>query len=60
MSPVFYRPNFREFRKDPRFMQLAVRAGLVDFWRKTREWPDFCNEPGLPYDCKKGAAKLGA
>jgi tetratricopeptide (TPR) repeat protein len=60
MSPVFYRPNFREFRKDPRFMQLAVRAGLVDFWRKTREWPDFCNEPGLPYDCKKGAAKLAA
>jgi tetratricopeptide (TPR) repeat protein len=57
MSQVFYRPNFRQFRQDPRFMQLAVRARLVDFWRKSGKWPDFCFEP-LPYDCKKEAAKL--
>jgi hypothetical protein len=41
-------------------MQITARAGLVAFWRKTGEWPDFCFEPGLPYDCKKEAAKLAA
>jgi tetratricopeptide (TPR) repeat protein len=60
MSPLFYRPDFRQFRKDPRFMQITARAGLVAFWRKTGKWPDFCFEPGLPYDCKKEAAKLAA
>jgi tetratricopeptide (TPR) repeat protein len=60
VSQVLYRPDFREFRQDRRFVQLAVRAGLVDFWRKSGKWPDFCFDPGLPYDCKKEAARLGA
>ena len=60
MSPLFYRPDFRQFRKDPRFMQITARAGLVAFWRKTGEWPDFCFDPDLPYDCKKEAARLAA
>jgi len=49
-----------EMRRDPRFMQLAQRLGLVDYWRSTGHWPDFCAEPGLPYDCKTVAAKLAA
>ncbi len=55
---VYFRPTFDKVREDPRFMQLAHRAGLVDYWRKSRNWPDFCFEPDLPYDCKKEAAKL--
>jgi hypothetical protein len=47
-------------RRDPRFMQLAQRLGLLDYWRTTGHWPDFCSEPGLPYDCKALAAKLAA
>lgn len=47
-----------EMRRDPRFMQLAQRLGLVDYWRSTGHWPDFCSEPGLPYDCKVVAATL--
>jgi len=39
---------------------LAQRLGLVDYWRSTGHWPDFCAEPGLPYDCKAVAAKLAA
>jgi len=39
-------------RRDRRFMPLASRLGLVDYWRSTGKWPDFCSEPGLPYDCK--------
>jgi tetratricopeptide (TPR) repeat protein len=60
VSQSFYRPNFRRFRQNPRFMQLERRAGMISFWRKTGKWPDFCFEPDLPYDCKKEAAKLSA
>jgi TolB-like protein len=49
-----------EMRRDPRFMQLAQRLGLVDYWQTTGHWPDFCSEPGLPYDCKAIAVKLKA
>jgi hypothetical protein len=42
-------------RRDPRFMQLAARIGLVDYWRSSGHWPDFCADPGLPYDCKVAA-----
>ena len=49
-----------EMRRDPRFMLLMQRFGLVDYWRSTGHWPDFCSEPGLPYDCKAVAAKLTA
>ena len=41
-------------------MPLAARFGLVDYWRTTGAWPDYCRDPDLPYDCKVEAAKLGA
>ena len=47
-------------RKDPRFMQLALRIGLVDYWRKSGHWPDFCADPKLPYNCKTEADRLSA
>jgi TolB-like protein len=45
-------------RKDPRFMQLAVRIGLVDYWRSSGHWPDFCADPGLPYNCRAEANRI--
>jgi DNA-binding winged helix-turn-helix (wHTH) protein/TolB-like protein len=45
-------------RRDPRFMALAARLKLVDYWRSSGAWPDFCAEPDLPYNCKSEAAKL--
>lgn len=60
MSQVYFRTTLHRFRQDPRFMQVGERAGLIDYWRRTGKWPDFCFEPDLPYDCKKEAAKLGA
>jgi DNA-binding winged helix-turn-helix (wHTH) protein/TolB-like protein len=47
-------------RRDPRFMQLAARFGLVDYWRTTGHWPDFCADPTLPYKCRAEAEKLTA
>jgi DNA-binding winged helix-turn-helix (wHTH) protein/tetratricopeptide (TPR) repeat protein/TolB-like protein len=45
-------------RRDPRFIALAAKLGLVDYWRASGKWPDFCADPGLPYDCKTEAARL--
>ena len=58
ISELYFRPEFQEERRDPRFLQLAKRAGLLDYWRKSGEWPDFCFDSDLPYDCKAEAAKL--
>ena len=55
--PLF-RPTLRRFRRDARFMTVAKRFRLVDYWRKSGVWPDFCRDPDLPYDCKVEAAKL--
>jgi len=55
---LFYYPEMRAFRRDPRFMPLAYRIGLVDYWMKDGHWPDFCAEPDLPYDCKQVAKAL--
>ena len=57
---VFFRPSFAALRRDRRFMKIAGRYGLTDYWRESGKWPDFCDEPDLPYDCKAEAAKLAA
>ena len=43
------------FRADRRFMAFAARQGLVDIWRRTGRWPDFCRRPDRPYDCARAA-----
>ena len=58
LTSVLFRPAFANLHKDRRFMQVADRLGLLTYWRTTDRWPDFCFEPGLPYDCKAEAAKL--
>ena len=60
VTDVVFRPALKNFRHDRRFLEFARRAGLLDYWRKSGQWPDFCSDPGLPYDCKAEAAKLMA
>lgn len=60
MTWTIFRTSFDELHQDPRFMQIARRLGVLDYWQDTGRWPDFCGQPDLPYDCKKEAAKLGA
>jgi TolB-like protein len=55
---ALYYPEMRAFRADPRFMPLAARFGLVDYWTRTGHWPDFCTEPDRPYDCSAVARDL--
>jgi tetratricopeptide (TPR) repeat protein len=60
MLQTLFRPTLRNLRQNPRFLRVAQRFGLLDYWRNSGKWPDFCFEPDLPYDCKKEAAKLTA
>jgi hypothetical protein len=56
-TDIIFRPAFADVHRDPRFMQAAQRLGLLDYWRKSGNWPDFCSDPDLPYDCKAEAEK---
>lgn len=58
ITGVLFRPDFRNFHRDPRMIAVAQRLGLLDYWRQSGEWPDFCFQPDLPYNCKAEAAKL--
>lgn len=58
LAGVMFRPSLRKFRHDPRFMIVAKRIGLVDYWKQSGKWPDFCFDPEQPYDCKAEATTL--
>ena len=55
---VIFRPALHSFRRDPRMIQVSARLGLLDYWQSSGNWPDFCFEPDLPYDCKKEAGAV--
>jgi hypothetical protein len=58
-SPSFlFLASTAAMRADPRFMILARKLGYVAYWRATGHWPDFCSEPGLPYDCRIEANRI--
>jgi hypothetical protein len=58
IGSAYFRPELHEFREEPRFLQVMKRAKLLDYWRASGHWPDFCFEADMPYDCKAEAAKL--
>ena len=58
--PTLFDPANASLRRDPRFMLVADRLGLVDYWRTSGHWPEFCAEPGQPYDCRVEAARAKA
>ena len=50
-TSVLFRASFAEMRADPRMWSLFRRLGLVDYWRTSGEWPDFCASRSRPVDC---------
>ncbi len=55
---VLFTPPHSALRRDPRFFAAMAELGLVEIWRKRNQWPDFCSEPGLAYDCRREAARM--
>jgi len=49
-----------EFRRDPRFVNLCARLGLVDYWLTTQHWPDCVDEVAPYYDFKAECEKVAA
>jgi hypothetical protein len=51
---LFY-PEMAALRADARFMPLLAKSGLLEYWIKTGQWPDFCGNEALTYGCKAAA-----
>jgi hypothetical protein len=51
LTYFLFTPPLASLRRDPRFMRLAARLGLITYWRAAGVQPDFCATPDLPYDC---------
>ncbi|MDB5445296.1 MAG: transcriptional regulator, CadC [Phenylobacterium sp.] len=47
-----FEPVAAPLRRDPRFWPVAVRLGLVRYWRERKVWPDFCSDRSLAIDCE--------
>lgn len=56
---LLFWPNAAGLRTEPAFFRKMADLGLVRWWVARGQWPDFCVEPGLKYDCASEAAKLG-
>ncbi len=48
-------PDASGMRRDRRFFAKMKEIGHVESWIARREWPDFCADPKLTYDCKTEA-----
>jgi len=57
-TEVIFRPHLRDFRYDKRFPAVAARLGLMQYWQSSNSWPDFCQDPQLPYDCRVEAKRV--
>lgn len=55
-SSFMFHPQAEALRRDRRFMLLAARFGLVDYWRQTGHWPDLCQDPQMQFNCAQEAA----
>jgi DNA-binding SARP family transcriptional activator/TolB-like protein/tetratricopeptide (TPR) repeat protein len=55
---VLFAQDLARLRQDPRVPELFAKWGLFDYWRTSGHWPDFCSEPGLPFDCGKEAQEF--
>ena len=41
-TSFLFSPMTLQMRRDRRFLPLMMRFGLLQFWRSTGRWPDFC------------------
>jgi tetratricopeptide (TPR) repeat protein len=59
-AEVLFRPAMRDVWRDPRSIAAAAHLGYLKYWKMSGNWPDFCSDPTLPYNCRKEAARYVA
>ncbi len=50
-TEAFFRPLSRNVLRNPRFPELARRAGLWNYWQRSGHWPDACADLKLQWRC---------
>jgi hypothetical protein len=50
-SRFLFTPVMRDVRRDPDFVSLASRMGLIKYWRETGKRPDFCTYSAAATEC---------
>jgi hypothetical protein len=59
IDPAFlWQPESLPLRRDPRFIALAAKFHVAEFWKTTGLWPDFCSTPSWPYNCRTEVARF--
>jgi TolB-like protein len=52
LSTEVWRPVFAGLRSEPVFRELLRKMGIVDYWRATGNWGDFCKPVGAKdFEC---------
>jgi len=52
INPLIWRPIHKGMRQLPGFKDLVREMGLVDYWRKSGNWGDFCRPVGADdFEC---------
>lgn len=54
---LLFSPETAPMRRDIRFMDLAAQLGLAQYWQISGQWPEYCADPTLPYNCRVEAAR---
>ena len=50
---VAWRPILKPMRRLPGFKDFAIKSGLVDYWRTTGNWGEFCHPTGKDdFECE--------
>jgi hypothetical protein len=57
-TDVLFRVTMRPFIFDRRFMAFADRVGLLRYWQSSGNWPDFCADRDIPYNCRAETDRL--
>lgn len=55
-AAIMFEPTLAEARRLPAFAALATRIGLLDYWRRSGNAPDFCSA-GAPPICARLARR---
>ncbi|MCR6643574.1 MAG: hypothetical protein NVV62_03095 [Terricaulis sp.] len=56
-ASIFMGP-FTALHRDKRFIAVVRDTGLLEYWRDTDRWPDFCRVIDHTYDCAAEAARV--